>query len=142
MRLNEITSEVVEELKEKLGFLKNQTIKDAFKDSLFPHLNSSISGTVEVQSTPVWYTRIHDELEKTLVEYNEQDIKEGAFFELKMQLTPKSLVVFLYQVGATQPSVILKLEADVYDIRNGSFHFGDELIKGVQVIREEPLSVA
>lgn len=137
MRLKTLTVEVEDELQRRLEFLEDQHFLHVFESPSFPHLNSSISGSVDSQSTPTWYTKIHDAIEQTVVEYSKDDIENGQFFEMKMVLLPHSLDVYLYQPGKSKPDILLKLAATVLDIESGSFRFKSPLIREFQITHDE-----
>lgn len=133
MRLKELTPDLVGELEKELMFLKNQQMKDVFLDSNFPHLNSTISGSIIDQFSPNWYTRIHDILEHKIVEYNRFDIEAGKFLDMKSVLLQDSLNVYLYPSASIHPVIQIELNTEVQDIERGTFKFLTPLVKKVTI---------
>jgi|HigsolmetaAR206D_1030411.scaffolds.fasta_scaffold00120_21 hypothetical protein len=141
MRLKEATPEVVDRLREKLRRLEGLRIVDCF-NQYFPHLNSPISGSVQFQSTPIWYTYIHDSLEELFVEYNEEDIKNQDFLEIKLCLIPGHLLVYLLKEGSPDPVIQLTLGVKVEDLENGTFQFTRPLVQELHIFEtfQQPAS--
>lgn len=127
-----MTPALVKELREKLRFLEHQTFTNVFQNPNFPHLNSSISGSVDQQSIPTWYTSIQDILENVAVEYDMNDIEAGQFLEMKLNLSPDSLNVYFLIPNKNQPTIRLVLAVEVSDIERGTFRFQSPLIKEMQ----------
>lgn len=123
MRLKEATPEVLSRLRARLQLLEGLRIERCFQSPNFPHLNSSTSGSVQTQSTPNWYTHIHDALENELVEYTREDIQHQRFFEIKMVLIPDYLLVYLLEEKSPNPVIQLSLGVKVDDLRRGTFQF-------------------
>jgi hypothetical protein len=144
MRLKEMTPELVEELKEKLRFLEEQEFREVFQSPKFPQLNSTISGSTDNQSTPTWYTHIQDILEQSVVEYDEMDIEDGNFLEMKLVLLPHSLDIYFYLPNTRIPMIEMNLAAEVQDIEKGTFRFNTPIINQIKFSRDtlKPVSIA
>lgn len=139
-----MTPDLLEELEERLRILEHREYKNVFQSPTFPHLNSSISGTVENQFTPTWYTHIHDTLEHSVVEYSEEDVESQNFLELKLNLSEESLDVYLYLPNQDKPIIKMSLAVEVQDIEVGTFKINSLIINELQFDKGalKPISVA
>lgn len=144
MRLKELTPALVGQLEERLRFLENQEYKNVFQHPNFPHIKSPVSGSVATQSSPTWYTHIHDILEHSIVEYSEEDIENHNFLELKLGLSDDSLDIYLFLPKQKKPTIKLSLEADVQNKDAGTFQLKSLNIDEFQINKNTlgPMSVA
>jgi len=141
MRLKDVTPEVVGRLREKLRPLEGLRVVNCFTP-FFPHLNSPVSGSVQSQYTPIWYTHIHDSLEELLVEYTKEDIQNQEFLSIKLSLIPGYLLVYLLKEGSPDPVIQLTLGGKVEDLENGTFQFTRPLVLELHVFETIPISIA
>jgi len=139
MHLRQVGVDRLRELEERLRFLEGQEFRNLLKDPQFPHLLSLTPGTIDEHHIPTWYTKIQDTIEHFLVIYDDEDIEQQRFLEIKIDFQ-KDTVTFYFFLRDERNSFIQKksiiqldLLADIKDFQNGTIRFDTVKITDIRL---------
>lgn len=135
MKLKKVNFELIEEMKKRLEFLEYESFENVCESPTFPYLHSSVPGTTQFQSTPTWYTKIHDIIEELIVSYSEEDIEDERFLEMKIDIEKHTLIVTLHDSDTKVKLISLMLDIHAKDEIKGTFYFKDDVLKELAVYR-------